>query len=107
MKETEIPQAFVANHTGFRVFGIVQFATSKIANTLESTSIRYRSDIFASDRYPNDIDPRTFAIWDLFYKHGLTSIPEWISNPIHYEMWDEITYPFLKFNEATVEVGNG
>ena len=39
-----------------------------------------------------------------FYKHGLTLIPAWISNYIHYNMWDEITYPFLNFNGATVEV---
>ena len=28
----------------------------------------------------------------------------WISNYIHYKVWDEITYPFLSFNGATVEV---
>ena len=28
----------------------------------------------------------------------------WISNHIHYKVWDEITYPFLNFNGATVEV---
>ena len=28
----------------------------------------------------------------------------WIRNHIHYKMWDEITYPFLNFNGATVEV---
>ena len=27
-----------------------------------------------------------------------------ISNHIHYKVWDEITYPFLNFNGATVEV---
>ena len=26
------------------------------------------------------------------------------SNYIHYNVWDEITYPFLNFNGATVEV---
>ena len=31
-------------------------------------------------------------------------ISAWISNYIHYEVWDEITYPFLNFNGATVEV---
>ena len=31
-------------------------------------------------------------------------IPAWISNYIHYKVWDEITYPFLNFNDATVEV---
>ena len=41
---------------------------------------------------------------DPFYKHGLTLIPAWISNYIHYKLWDEITYPFLNFNGATVEV---
>ena len=39
-----------------------------------------------------------------FYWHGLTSIPAWISNYIHCKVWDEITYLFLNFNGATVEV---
>ena len=43
-------------------------------------------------------------IWGLFYLHGLTWISAWISNYIHYNVWDEITYPFLNFNGATVEV---
>ena len=44
-------------------------------------------------------DPR-----DPFYLHGLTLIPAWIWNHIHYKVWDEITYLFLNFNGATVEV---
>ena len=36
--------------------------------------------------------------------HGLTLISAWISNYTHYKMWDEITYPFLNVNGATVEV---
>ena len=28
----------------------------------------------------------------------------WISNHTHHNVWDEITYPFLNFNGATVEV---
>ena len=28
----------------------------------------------------------------------------WFSNYIHYEVWDEIAYPFLDFNGWTVEV---
>ena len=39
-----------------------------------------------------------------FYKHGSTFIPAWISNYTYYNVWDEITYPFLNFNSATVEV---
>ena len=27
-----------------------------------------------------------------------------MDNYIHYKVWDEITYPFLNFNGATVEV---
>ena len=45
--------------------------------------------------------------WDTrgpFYQHGLTLIPAWISNHIHYKVWDEITYPFLNFNGASIEV---
>ena len=36
--------------------------------------------------------------------HGLTSIPAWISYYTHYNVRDEIIYPFLSFNGATVEV---
>ena len=39
-----------------------------------------------------------------FYYYGLTLIPAWISNHRPSEVWDEITYPFLNFNGATVEV---
>ena len=28
----------------------------------------------------------------------------WLSNYIHYKVWDEITYPFLNFNGCTFEV---
>ena len=41
---------------------------------------------------------------DPFYQHGLTLIPAWIINYIHCKVWDEITYPLLNFNGATVEV---
>ena len=34
----------------------------------------------------------------------LTLIPAWISNYMLSKVWDEITYPFLKINGATVEV---
>ena len=42
--------------------------------------------------------------WGHFYKHGLTLIPAWISNYDHYSAWNIITYSFLNFNAATVEV---
>ena len=31
-------------------------------------------------------------------------IPAWICNHIDYKVWDEINYPFLNFNGASVEV---
>ena len=37
-------------------------------------------------------------------EHGLTLIPAWVSNHIHYHVWDEITYPPPNFNSCTVEV---
>ena len=39
-----------------------------------------------------------------FYWHGLTSIPAWIGYYIHYNVWDEMSYPFPTLNRATVEV---
>ena len=39
-----------------------------------------------------------------FYQHGSTLTPAWISNHIHYKMWDEITYPFPNFNSSGIGV---
>ena len=36
------------------------------------------------------------------YLHGLTSIPLWITNYIHYKMCSENTYPFSNLNDETV-----
>ena len=35
---------------------------------------------------------------------GLTLIQAWINNHMPSNVWDEISYPFLNFNDATVEV---
>ena len=50
-----------------------------------------------------------WAIWNIQGPHLLTwfnfaLIPAWISNHILYKVWDEIIYPFLNFNGATIEV---
>ena len=50
------------------------------------------------------IDRLYFTLCCPFYEHGLTLIPAWINNYTHYNAWDEINYPFLNFNGATVEV---
>ena len=39
---------------------------------------------------------------DPFYWYGLTWIPAWLINYIHYKVWDEITYPFPNFNGETL-----
>ena len=39
-----------------------------------------------------------------FHWQRLTVFPAWISNHSHYKVWDEIAYPFLKFNGTIVEV---
>ena len=48
----------------------------------------------------------------IFYQAHYGSVPSpsyllsltWISNYIHYKMWDEISYSFPKFNDITVKV---
>ena len=55
-------------------------------------------------RRTNAMASRIIAINGSFYYHGLTLIPAWISNYIHFNVWDEITYQFLNFNGCTVEV---
>ena len=44
------------------------------------------------------------VIWDPFYWLCLTLIPAWISNNIHYKVWDENTCPFPNFNGAAVRL---
>ena len=41
--------------------------------------------------------------WSPFYEHGSSWIPAWVSNYIHYKVYNEITYPFPNFNSATIE----
>ena len=47
---------------------------------------------------------QSISISGPFHYHGLTLIPAWINNNIHYKVWDEITYLFKTFSGATVEV---
>ena len=47
---------------------------------------------------------RGLEISGRFYQPGLTLIPAWMNNYIHYKMRDEITYSFLNLNGCTVEV---
>ena len=39
----------------------------------------------------------------LFYDIGLILTSAWISNRIHFEVRDEITYPFIKVNSAWID----
>ena len=34
----------------------------------------------------------------------LTLIPAWISDYIHYEVWNEVTYPFPNLNGSAIEI---
>ena len=36
--------------------------------------------------------------------HGLTLIPAWMNNYIHYKVWDEINYSIPNFNGCTADV---
>ena len=75
-------------HTFFRILALHQFYLSRTSSLLRL--LTYMSN-YCISRGP-------------FYKHGFTSIPTWISNYIHYKMWNEITYPLPNFNGCTIEV---
>ena len=66
----------------------------------------FQSQYFLLVRVTNSaFSPRPrLLIWDHFYQHDLTLIPAWISNYSHYNVWDEIIYPFPNFNGCTVDV---
>ena len=40
----------------------------------------------------------------IIFSHNSSGLITWISNYIHYKEWDEIIYPFLNLNGATIEV---
>ena len=61
----------------------------------------YSSSPWLTIKYTNKSAPGPF------YWHGLTSIPAWISNYIHYKVWNEISYHFPDFIGGTIEVWNG
>ena len=48
-----------------------------------------------------------FNSWGPFYWHGLILILAWLNEYIHYNVWDEITYPFPHLSGRTVEDCNG
>ena len=50
-----------------------------------------------------EYNPDTWLLGPL-YLQGLTLVPAWMNNYIHYKVSDEITYLFLNFNYATVDV---
>ena len=54
-------------------------------------------------KQPTDIAKYTNAV--VFYWHPRThllAIAAWKSNYIHYNVWDEITYPYPNFSGGTV-----
>ena len=81
-----------------------QVTATQLKNGYPGTRVAviWRTMIFVQLRngirytYPDGLGP--------FYYHGLTLIQTWISNYSHYNVWDEIAYPFPNFNGITVEV---
>ena len=64
---------------------------------------------FIRDGYMETEDERMHRLikvnkFDPDHEGSWPNIPAWISNYIHYQVWDEITYPFPNFNSTTVEV---
>ena len=88
------------------VINIQSFSFTKMH--LKISSAKWRSFCAGGDELTPDVlryigrSPCLF--WKMSSVAHLTLIPSWISNYIHHNVLDEITYPFLIFNDATVEV---
>ena len=88
------------SHNHLYIHGLVQERRNSIANALELHLVLTHiyvtngpQQLHVTDHY-RDCQK---AIWGLFYQHGLTLIPAFISNYIHY-----IIYPFTNFNCASL-----
>ena len=66
--------------------------------------IRWFSYLARAQIFKHRLQLHTTHISGPFYEHGWTLIAPWINHYIHFNVWDAITYPFLNFNGATVEV---
>ena len=64
---------------------------------IKTVTVEAKLPAFSSGNHHDNFD-------NIFYEHGLTLIPAWISNYMPRNVWDKISYPFLNFNSATVEV---
>ena len=90
---------YVLCHMWFLIFALLSVAPlGDLSNTVSCLSTQLTSQIArrVCGIYPTNCDH--------FHSHGLNLIPAWKSNYMHYKMWDEIPYTFLKYNRALVEV---
>ena len=55
----------------------------------------------------NSLAPRYETVLRQLHAHGFTSIPAWISNYIHYKVWDEINYLFQTSTVEPLKCGKG
>ena len=75
------------------VEALVELLRTKLDH-FESSMAEHMSDLVNVDL--DDVSSSERCLWGI--------IPAWISNYIHYNVWDEITFPFPNFNGSTVEV---
>ena len=86
---------YIKNNEQTRSYICTRHDRSRIAKTLGSTSIKYRSDTFASDWYMIDIDPRVFAIWVRGRIDRIRAVIEtsiFTATPLHAIQQARITY---------------
>ena len=101
---TEIPIWGVNLHFVTDIIHVDVFNRGKTVTLANCYVTKNRATVCACSRVCVCVCACVFSSRGPFYKHGLALIPPWIINYIHYKVWDEITYPFLNFIGATVEV---
>ena len=79
-------------------------ATDDLGQQLTQWWIQLYQWLSARLRYLQCVNNGDNEAWCPFCQYGLTLIPAWISDYVHYKVWDAITYLFPNFNSATVEV---
>ena len=74
---------------GFNDSGWALWITCERARTFSLTHYEFHADCHVHIFWFQESNSRS-----LFYWHGLTLISTWISNYMHYKVWDEIAYQF-------------
>ena len=96
-------------HIWFCRYPIILKVCTEHDNVIAMVCAKFQFNLMTESDIMDKWDFKTFEIkmrfsWISYITTTPDTIAAWISNYIHYKVWDEITYAFPNFNSCTIEV---